>query len=152
PDFLARYPGIRLHIGAAARFVALVRAGVACVLRAGNLQASSTAARRVAHPDQVTVASPRLLARHGEAAAPARLAAQRAVAAVAALPGLGTPGACSAVLRASSATRLPTNVVANLPPGLRHGEPPLPPPSTRSLNPTALLYLPPKQDLVCHHP
>lgn len=79
PDFLARYPGIRLHIGEDDRFVDLVREGVDCVLRSGNLQDSSMVGRRVAQLEQVTVASPGYLARHGEPAELAALAAHRAV-------------------------------------------------------------------------
>lgn len=76
---LARYPGIRLHIGEDDRFVDLVREGVDCVLRSGNLQDSSMVGRRVAQLEQVTVASPGYLARHGEPAELAALAAHRAV-------------------------------------------------------------------------
>ncbi|MFG6729429.1 LysR substrate-binding domain-containing protein [Burkholderia pseudomallei] len=79
PDFLARYLGIRLHIGEDDRFVDLVREGVDCVLRSGNLQDSSMVGRRVAQLEQVTVASPGYLARHGEPAELAALAAHRAV-------------------------------------------------------------------------
>ena len=46
----------------------LVREGVDCVLRAGELQDSSLAGRRIALMPQVTVASPAYLARHGEPA------------------------------------------------------------------------------------
>jgi len=42
-----------------------VREGVDCVLRAGVLQDSSLIARQVASLEQVTVASPSYLARHG---------------------------------------------------------------------------------------
>jgi len=78
-EFLARYPEITLHLGEDDRLVDLVREGVDCVLRAGALQDSSMIARRVASMEQVTVASPAYLARHGE---PADLAALRTCAAV----------------------------------------------------------------------
>jgi DNA-binding transcriptional LysR family regulator len=65
PAFLARYPGIELHIGEDDRLVDLVREGVDCVLRAGNLQDSSMVGRRVARLEQVTVASPAYLERYG---------------------------------------------------------------------------------------
>lgn len=65
-DFLAQYPDITLHLGEDDRLVDLVREGVDCVLRAGSLQDSSMIARRVARMEQVTVASPAYLQRHGE--------------------------------------------------------------------------------------
>ena len=68
PGFLARYPDITLHLGEDDRYVDLVREGVDCVLRAGELQDSSLAGRRIALMPQVTVASPAYLARHGEPA------------------------------------------------------------------------------------
>jgi len=65
-DFLAQYPEITLHMGEDDRLVDLVREGVDCVLRAGTLQDSSMIGRQVALMEQVTVASPAYLARHGE--------------------------------------------------------------------------------------
>ena len=64
-DFLDLYPDISLHVGEDDRLVDLVREGVDCVLRAGVLQDSSLIARQVASLEQVTVASPSYLARHG---------------------------------------------------------------------------------------
>lgn len=75
PDFLARHPELTLHIGEDDRLIDLVREGVDCVLRAGTLQDSSMVERRIALLPQVTVASPAYLARHGEPADPAALAA-----------------------------------------------------------------------------
>lgn len=63
--FLAQYPEITLHIGEDDRLVDLVREGIDCVLRAGTLQDSSLIGRQVALLEQVTVASPAYLARHG---------------------------------------------------------------------------------------
>jgi len=65
PAFLARYPGIELQIGEGDRLVDLVREGIDCVLRVGNPQDSSMVAQQVARLEQVTVASPDYLARHG---------------------------------------------------------------------------------------
>ena len=65
PAFLARYPRIWLHVGEGDRLVDLVREGIDCVLRAGQLQDSSMVARRAAELEQVTVASPAYLARFG---------------------------------------------------------------------------------------
>lgn len=79
PAFLARFPDIELTIGEDDRLVDLVREGIDCVLRAGNLQDSSMVGRRVAHLPQVTVASPAYLAAYGEPADPAALSAHRAV-------------------------------------------------------------------------
>ena len=58
PAFLARHPGLQLHIGEDDRLVDLVREGVDCVLRAGPLQDSSLVGQRGAPLPQVTVAGP----------------------------------------------------------------------------------------------
>ena len=79
PAFLARYPGLELHIGEGDRLVDLVREGVDCVLRAGTLQDSSMVARRVANLPQVTCASPAYLAQFGMPTDLAALAGHRAV-------------------------------------------------------------------------
>ena len=63
--FMGEYPDITLHIEEDDRLVDLVREGVDCVLRAGTLADSSLIARQVALLEQVTVASPAYLARHG---------------------------------------------------------------------------------------
>ena len=78
-DFVAKYPGIELHIGEDDRLVDLVREGIDCVLRAGTLQDSSMIGRRVASLEQVTVASPAYLAQFGEPATLQALEAHRAV-------------------------------------------------------------------------
>ncbi len=65
PDFLARYPGLRVHIGEGDRLVDLVREGVDCVLRVGDLHDSSMVGRRIAMLEEVTCASPGYLERHG---------------------------------------------------------------------------------------
>lgn len=79
PAFLARYPRIRLHVGEGDRLVDLVREGVDCVLRAGQLQDSSMVARRAADLEQVTVASPAYLERFGTPAQLSDLAHHQAV-------------------------------------------------------------------------
>ncbi|TFF20592.1 LysR family transcriptional regulator [Jiella endophytica] len=61
--FLAAHPGIELFIGEGDRMVDLVREGVDCVLRAGELPESSMIARRLAFIREVTVASPDYLAK-----------------------------------------------------------------------------------------
>ncbi|ORE89876.1 LysR family transcriptional regulator [Aurantimonas sp. 22II-16-19i] len=63
--FFALYPEIELFIGEGDRMVDLVREGVDCVLRAGELDDSSMIARRLAFIREVTVASPAYLAKTG---------------------------------------------------------------------------------------
>ena len=77
--FCARYPLIELEIGMGDRLVDLVREGVDCVLRVGELGDSSMVARRVALLEQVTCASPAYLAAHGTPENLAQLAGHRAV-------------------------------------------------------------------------
>ena len=64
-EFMTRYPEITLHVSEDDRLIDLVREGVDCVLRAGVLQDSLLIAKQVALMEQVTVASPAYLARHG---------------------------------------------------------------------------------------
>lgn len=71
-DFFARFPQIRLDIGTGDGFIDLVREGVDCVLRVGELGDSGMVGRRVATLAQVTVASAAYVRRHG---LPASLAA-----------------------------------------------------------------------------
>ena len=77
--FCARYPLIELEIGMGDRLVDLVREGVDCVLRVGELGDSSMVARRVALLEQMTCASPAYLAAHGTPQNLAQLAGHRAV-------------------------------------------------------------------------
>ena len=68
PEFYARFPQIELEIGSSDRFVDLLREGVDCVLRVGELPDSGLVGRRVATLAQVTVASAAYLRRHGKPA------------------------------------------------------------------------------------
>ncbi|KAF1007675.1 MAG: HTH-type transcriptional regulator PgrR [Luteibacter sp.] len=70
PDFLALYPDLRVHIGEGDRWVDLVREGVDCVLRVGELSDSTMVGRRIAMLDEVTCASPAYVARHGMPVSP----------------------------------------------------------------------------------
>jgi DNA-binding transcriptional LysR family regulator len=65
PTFLAQYPDLQLHIGEGDRLVDLMREGVDCVIRAGELHDSAMIARRIAMIDEVTCASPAYLRAHG---------------------------------------------------------------------------------------
>jgi DNA-binding transcriptional LysR family regulator len=79
PAFLERYPGLELHLGEGDRLVDLVREGIDCVLRAGDLQDSGMIARRVALLGEATCASPAYLARHGIPATPGDLEGHRMI-------------------------------------------------------------------------
>lgn len=65
PDFLARYPGIELDVSEGDRYVDLVREGVDCAVRAGELRDSDLVARRLTTLAEATAASPDYCARHG---------------------------------------------------------------------------------------
>ncbi|MCS3471488.1 DNA-binding transcriptional LysR family regulator [Pseudomonas sp. JUb42] len=78
-DFLTQYPDITLQVSEDDRLIDLVREGVDCVLRAGTLQDSSLIGRQVARMEQVTVASPEYLQRHGVPATLADLQSHFAV-------------------------------------------------------------------------
>lgn len=64
-DFYRAYPQITLEIGISDRYIDLVRDGVDCVLRAGELADSTLVARRLTLLPQITCASSDYLARHG---------------------------------------------------------------------------------------
>ncbi|KJC55163.1 transcriptional regulator [Bradyrhizobium sp. LTSP849] len=65
PEFLARHPLIELQIGQGDRLVDLVREGVDCVIRAGQLEDSGMIQRSLGTIAEITVASPAYLAKHG---------------------------------------------------------------------------------------
>jgi DNA-binding transcriptional LysR family regulator len=64
PRFLKAFPDLHLHIGEGDRLVDLVREGVDCVVRAGDLRDSTMIARQIAVMDEVTIASPAYLRAH----------------------------------------------------------------------------------------
>jgi DNA-binding transcriptional LysR family regulator len=66
PRFLERYPDLRLFIGEGDRLVDLIKEGVDCVLRVGELPNSGMVARRVALLAEGTFASPTYIERFGE--------------------------------------------------------------------------------------
>ena len=65
PEFFMRHPALTVHLGEGERFVDLVREGVDCVVRAGPLADSDMVARPLGVMEEITVASPDYLARHG---------------------------------------------------------------------------------------
>lgn len=65
PDFLAAYPELKIQMTEGDRLVDLVREGVDCVLRIGDLSDSAMVGRRMALLPEVTCAAPAYLARHG---------------------------------------------------------------------------------------
>lgn len=69
-DFCTQYPDIELEIGMGDRLVDLVREGVDCAVRSGELRDSSLYVRRIAMLEQITCASPAYLAEHGTPAHP----------------------------------------------------------------------------------
>ena len=73
PAFLARYPGIRLHIGEGDRLADPVREGIDCVIRVGQPADSELIGRRLGDLEEGTFASPDYLARHGCPQTPADL-------------------------------------------------------------------------------
>lgn len=87
PGFTARYPGISLSLSEGDRMVDLITEGVDCVLRAGELTDSALVGRRIATFQQVTLASPAYLERHGTPTAPDELAGHQMVAYTASATG-----------------------------------------------------------------
>lgn len=65
PGFLIRYPDIEIYMSEGDRLVDLVREGIDCVLRVGAPQDSDMVGRTVAMLDEVTLAAPAYIARHG---------------------------------------------------------------------------------------
>lgn len=70
PEFLAHHPALTVHLGEGERFVDLVREGVDCVVRAGELADSDMVVRRLGTMEEITVASPAYLAEHGTPGSP----------------------------------------------------------------------------------
>lgn len=70
PDFLERYPDIRLHVGEAHQPMDPVREGYDCIVRVGTLADSSLIRRKLAELERGTFASPGYLARFGRPRTP----------------------------------------------------------------------------------
>ena len=79
PEFCARYPRIELEVGASDRPVDLIRDGVDCVLRAGEVHDTSLVARPLSVLPQISCASVAYLQRHGTPRTLAELEGHRAV-------------------------------------------------------------------------
>ncbi|MEE9098608.1 LysR substrate-binding domain-containing protein [Pseudomonas nitroreducens] len=79
PAFCRRYPQIELELSLNDRQVDLVREGVDCVLRAGDLPDSSLVGRRIAELEQLTCVSRSYLEEYGLPEHPERLTGHLAV-------------------------------------------------------------------------
>jgi DNA-binding transcriptional LysR family regulator len=79
PDFLAEYSEIQVYMSEGDRLVDLVREGIDCVVRAGDLRDSGMIARRVAMLAEVTCAAPAYIERFGMPANVDALAGHRMV-------------------------------------------------------------------------
>ncbi|HEV7383861.1 MAG TPA: LysR family transcriptional regulator, partial [Phenylobacterium sp.] len=79
PDFLAEYPGIRLHIAEAHQPLDMIREGFDCILRTGELADSPLVQRRLAMLERGTFASPGYLDRFGAPLTPDQLEGHRMV-------------------------------------------------------------------------
>ncbi|MDO1580724.1 LysR family transcriptional regulator [Rhizobium oryzicola] len=73
PEFLQRYPHLDLQIGQGDRVVDLIREGVDCAIRAGELQDSDLIVRKLGTIAEVTCASPGYLERFGRPTHPQEL-------------------------------------------------------------------------------
>jgi DNA-binding transcriptional LysR family regulator len=79
PAFFARYPDIELTMSEGERWIDLIREGVDCVLRFGNLPDSDMVARRVGMLERLTCAAPDYLDRFGVPTGPDRLDGHRMI-------------------------------------------------------------------------
>jgi DNA-binding transcriptional LysR family regulator len=73
PDFMARYPDIRIDLGVADRSVDLISESVDCVIRGGPLDNSSLVARHIGDAVMITCATPAYLRQFGVPAYPEEL-------------------------------------------------------------------------------
>lgn len=73
PEFMARYPDIRIDLGVSDRAVDLIGDSVDCVIRGGPLADSSLVARQIGFATLITCATPGYLKRYGVPASPQEL-------------------------------------------------------------------------------
>ncbi|MET1077721.1 MAG: LysR family transcriptional regulator [Pseudomonas sp.] len=78
-EFCTRYPRVALEVGISDRPVELIREGVDCVLRAGDIHDDSLVSRSLPPLPQRTCASPAYLAAHGTPLTLEQLAGHQAV-------------------------------------------------------------------------
>ncbi len=74
PDFLSRYPDLRIDLGVSDRPADLIGDNIDCVIRGGALPASSLVARSLGQAPMLTCASPAYLKQFGIPAYPEELA------------------------------------------------------------------------------
>jgi DNA-binding transcriptional LysR family regulator len=79
PAFLAEHPALEISMSETERWIDIVREGVDCVLRYGDLGDSEMIVRRVTTLERVTCATPGYLERHGTPADPGALEGHRMV-------------------------------------------------------------------------
>jgi len=79
PSFLEMYPDVEFYMSEGDRLVDLVREGIDCVLRVGTPDDSDMVARRVAMLEEVTLAAPAYIEKHGLPEHPDRLDGHRMV-------------------------------------------------------------------------
>lgn len=79
PEFLRRYPDVRIELGSTDKFSDLLEEGIDCVLRVGESGELDLAVRPLGQLQQTTCATPALLARHGVPDSLDRLSALPAV-------------------------------------------------------------------------
>src|SRR5690606_32194621 len=78
-DFLNRFPALELQIGQTDRYVDLVREGVDCVIRAGEISDCSLIMRKLGSITELTCASPAYIEAHGMPETPDGLEGHEAV-------------------------------------------------------------------------
>ncbi|WP_395516472.1 LysR family transcriptional regulator [Pseudorhizobium flavum] len=78
-EFLDRYPALELQIGQTDRYVDLIREGVDCVIRAGEISDSSLIMRRLGSITELTCASPAYIEAHGTPETPDALEGHEAI-------------------------------------------------------------------------
>jgi DNA-binding transcriptional LysR family regulator len=78
-EFLDRYPLLDLQIGQGDRLVDLVREGVDCVIRSGEVEDSGLIVRKLGEITEITCASPRYIADYGKPLKPEDLEHHRSI-------------------------------------------------------------------------
>ncbi|WP_374243811.1 LysR family transcriptional regulator [Zoogloea sp.] len=91
PEFCARHPEVSVELSLTDRQIDLIREGVDCVLRIGELRDSSLVARRLTALPQVCCASATYIARHGRPNRPSDLDRFEAVDYLSASTGKSVP-------------------------------------------------------------